>query len=52
MQESVVVMGVAGCGKSTVGAALSHALGLPLVEASACRSSRATISTARTAASR
>ena len=32
MQDSVVVMGVAGCGKSTVGAALSRALGLPLVE--------------------
>jgi gluconokinase len=29
---SVVVMGVAGCGKSTVGAALALALGLPLVE--------------------
>jgi gluconokinase len=32
MNRSVVVMGVAGCGKSTVGAALSQALGLPLVE--------------------
>jgi gluconokinase len=32
MQGSVVVMGVAGCGKSTVGETLSHALGLPLVE--------------------
>lgn len=32
MGRSVVVMGVAGCGKSTVGAALSQALGLPLVE--------------------
>ncbi len=28
----VVVMGVAGCGKSTVGQALSRALGLPLIE--------------------
>ena len=32
MSRSVVVMGVAGCGKSTVGAVLSQALGLPLVE--------------------
>ena len=28
----VVVMGVAGCGKSAVGAALAQRLGLPLVE--------------------
>jgi gluconokinase len=27
-----MVMGVAGCGKSTVGAALAEALGLPLIE--------------------
>lgn len=32
MQVSVVVMGVAGCGKSTVGAALARALALPLIE--------------------
>jgi gluconokinase len=32
MGGSVVVMGVAGCGKSTVGTALSQAFGLPLVE--------------------
>jgi gluconokinase len=29
----VVLMGVSGCGKSTVGAALAHALGWPLVDA-------------------
>jgi gluconokinase len=28
----LVVMGVAGCGKSTVGAAIAQALGLPLIE--------------------
>lgn len=28
----IVIMGVAGCGKSSLGAALSHALGLQLVE--------------------
>lgn len=32
MQRSVVVMGVAGCGKSTVGVTLSQSLGLPLIE--------------------
>lgn len=31
----VVVMGVSGCGKSTVGAALAQALGLPFVEGDA-----------------
>lgn len=30
--DSIVVMGVAGCGKSSLGADLAHALGLPLVE--------------------
>lgn len=30
--NSIVVMGVAGCGKSSLGAALARALGLPLVE--------------------
>lgn len=30
--HSIVIMGVAGCGKSSLGAALSHATGLPLVE--------------------
>ena len=30
--DSIVVMGVAGCGKSSLGAALARALGLPLVE--------------------
>lgn len=30
--ESLVVMGVAGCGKSSLGAALAAALGLPLIE--------------------
>src|SRR5689334_7569362 len=29
----VVVMGVSGCGKSTVGAALARALGWPFIEA-------------------
>ncbi|TFZ07578.1 gluconokinase [Ramlibacter henchirensis] len=32
MSTHVVVMGVAGCGKSAVGARLAQALGLPLVE--------------------
>ncbi len=32
MNASVVFMGVAGCGKSSLGAAVAHALGLPLVE--------------------
>ncbi|NML14585.1 gluconokinase [Azohydromonas caseinilytica] len=30
--DSIVVMGVAGCGKSSLGAALARSLGLPLVE--------------------
>jgi gluconokinase len=30
--DSLVIMGVAGCGKSTVGAALAQALAMPLVE--------------------
>jgi gluconokinase len=30
--NSVVVMGVAGCGKSSLGAAVAHAEGLPLIE--------------------
>jgi gluconokinase len=30
--SSIVVMGVAGCGKSSLGAALASALGLPLIE--------------------
>jgi gluconokinase len=30
--HSIVIMGVAGCGKSSLGAVLSHALGLALVE--------------------
>lgn len=32
MQASLVIMGVAGCGKSSLGAALARAEGLPLVE--------------------
>jgi gluconokinase len=32
MGERIVIMGVAGCGKSTVGAAVAAAEGLPLVE--------------------
>lgn len=32
MQHSIVVMGVAGCGKSSVAAALAQAEGVPLVE--------------------
>lgn len=32
MVASVVVMGVAGCGKSTVGGAIAAGLGLPLIE--------------------
>ena len=32
MNRSVVVMGVAGCGKSTLAAAIAEAEGLPLVE--------------------
>ena len=31
-QASIVIMGVAGCGKSTLGAALAQQLGLPLIE--------------------
>jgi gluconokinase len=30
--KSVVFMGVAGCGKSSLGAAVAHALALPLIE--------------------
>lgn len=30
--KSVVMMGVAGCGKSSVGQSVAHALGLPLIE--------------------
>jgi gluconokinase len=32
MEHSVVVMGVAGCGKSSLGAALARAEGAPLIE--------------------
>jgi gluconokinase len=32
MLDSLVIMGVAGCGKSSLGAALARATGLPLVE--------------------
>lgn len=32
MKNSVVIMGVAGCGKSSLGAAVAKALNLPLVE--------------------
>lgn len=32
MSRAIVIMGVAGCGKSSLGAALAQALGLPLVE--------------------
>ena len=32
MNASLVIMGVAGCGKSSLGAALARATGLPLVE--------------------
>lgn len=32
MHQSVVMMGVAGCGKSTLGAAVAQATGMPLVE--------------------
>ena len=32
MKKHIVVMGVAGCGKSSLGAALARAAGLPLVE--------------------
>ncbi len=30
--DRLVVMGVSGCGKSSVGAAVAHALGVPLIE--------------------
>jgi gluconokinase len=32
MPAKLIIMGVAGCGKSSLGAALAQALGLPLVE--------------------
>lgn len=32
MNQSIVIMGVAGCGKSSLGQALAHALARPLVE--------------------
>lgn len=32
-QETVIIIGVAGCGKSTLGAGLSAALGVPLIDA-------------------
>jgi gluconokinase len=32
MSESIVIMGVAGCGKSSCGAAVAHATGLQLME--------------------
>lgn len=32
MKRAIVIMGVAGCGKSSLGASLAQALGLPLVE--------------------
>ena len=32
MKNAVVVMGVAGCGKSSLGQALAHALACPLIE--------------------
>src|SRR2546423_4811748 len=32
MTGSVVIMGVAGCGKSSLGAAVARALGMPLIE--------------------
>lgn len=32
MSKSIVFMGVAGCGKSTLAAAVAHEVGLPLVE--------------------
>jgi gluconokinase len=38
MQGCVVVMGVAGCGKSSLGAAVATALGLPFVEGDAFHS--------------
>jgi gluconokinase len=40
MSDAVVVMGVAGCGKSTLGAALAHAEGIPLVEGDEFHSER------------
>ena len=38
MQRHLVIMGVAGCGKSSVGAAAAQALGLPLIEGDAFHS--------------
>jgi len=35
MSDSLVIMGVAGCGKSSVGAAVATDLGLPLIEGDA-----------------
>jgi gluconokinase len=32
MSDSIVIMGVAGCGKSSLGAAVARSTGLPLVE--------------------
>jgi gluconokinase len=32
MGNSIVIMGVAGCGKSSLGAALASSMGLPLIE--------------------
>jgi gluconokinase len=32
MSAAIVIMGVAGCGKSSLGAAVAHAEGLPLIE--------------------
>ncbi|MCM2295962.1 gluconokinase [Rhodoferax sp.] len=32
MNNSIVIMGVAGCGKSSLGAALARTLGIPLIE--------------------
>jgi gluconokinase len=32
MPASIVIMGVSGCGKSSLGAAVAHAEGLPLIE--------------------
>jgi gluconokinase len=38
MIDSVVMMGVSGCGKSSAGAAVASALGLPLIEGDAFHS--------------
>jgi gluconokinase len=40
MMDAVVVMGVAGCGKSTLGVALARAEGVPLVEGDEFHSER------------